>query len=128
MVRILVGMFFKLKEGSRTRGRKAALVKEQCSFSVAMYGGPPDVSPSGSSDRLDLAWKEQQQKRHYFYLRELQNMARELPGCSKKTSPPISKSKLAGVSAQCTMHVYKEDGMPRIKERTALPYDIASLC
>ena len=25
-------MFFKLKEGSRTRGHKASLVKEQCSF------------------------------------------------------------------------------------------------
>ena len=29
-MRMLIGMFFKLKEGSRTRGHKAALVKEQC--------------------------------------------------------------------------------------------------
>ena len=27
-------MFFKLKEGSRTRGHKAALVKEQCRIKV----------------------------------------------------------------------------------------------
>ena len=27
-------MFFKLKEGSRTRGHKAALVKEQCRFDM----------------------------------------------------------------------------------------------
>ncbi|KAK2187257.1 hypothetical protein NP493_174g00031 [Ridgeia piscesae] len=52
-----------------------------------MYSGPPDVSPSGSADRLDLAWKEQQQKRHYFYLRELQSMARELPGKYQQRLP-----------------------------------------
>ena len=28
VVRILIEMFFKLKEGSRTRGHKAALVKD----------------------------------------------------------------------------------------------------
>ena len=30
-------MIFKLKEGSRTRGHKAALVKEQCSLDMRMY-------------------------------------------------------------------------------------------
>ena len=30
-------MFFKLKEGSRTRGHKAALVKEQCRFDTRKY-------------------------------------------------------------------------------------------
>ena len=30
-------MFFKLKEGSRTRGHKAALVKEQCSLDTKKY-------------------------------------------------------------------------------------------
>ena len=30
-------MFFKLKEGSRTRGRKAALVKEQCRLDMRKY-------------------------------------------------------------------------------------------
>ena len=30
-------MFFKLKEGSRTRGHKAALVKEQCRLDVRKY-------------------------------------------------------------------------------------------
>ena len=30
-------MFFKLKEGSRTRGHKAALVKEQCSLDMIKY-------------------------------------------------------------------------------------------
>ena len=30
-------MFFKLKEGSRTRGHKAALVKEQCSLDMKKY-------------------------------------------------------------------------------------------
>ena len=30
-------MFFKLKEGSRTRGHKAALVKEQCRLSMRKY-------------------------------------------------------------------------------------------
>ena len=30
-------MFFKLKEGSRTRGNKAALVKEQCRLDMRKY-------------------------------------------------------------------------------------------
>ena len=30
-------MFFKLKESSRTRGHKAALVKEQCSLDMRKY-------------------------------------------------------------------------------------------
>ena len=30
-------MFFKLKEGSRTRGQKAALVKEQCMLDLRKY-------------------------------------------------------------------------------------------
>ena len=30
-------MFFKLKEGSRTRGHKAGLVKEQCSLAMRKY-------------------------------------------------------------------------------------------
>ena len=30
-------MFFKLKEGSRTRGYKAALVKEQCRLDLRKY-------------------------------------------------------------------------------------------
>ena len=30
-------MFFKLKEGSRTRGHKAALIKEQCRLDVRKY-------------------------------------------------------------------------------------------
>ena len=30
-------MFFKLKEGSRTRGHKAALVKEQCMLDMRKY-------------------------------------------------------------------------------------------
>ena len=30
-------MFFKLKEGSRTRGNKAALVKEQCRLDMKKY-------------------------------------------------------------------------------------------
>ena len=30
-------MFSKLKEGSRTRGHKAALVKEQCRLDMRMY-------------------------------------------------------------------------------------------
>ena len=30
-------MFFKLKEGSRTRGYKAALVKEQCRLDIRNY-------------------------------------------------------------------------------------------
>ena len=30
-------MFFKLKEGSRTRGHKAALVKEQCRLDMRKY-------------------------------------------------------------------------------------------
>ena len=30
-------MFFKLKEGSRTRGQKAALVKEQCRLDMRKY-------------------------------------------------------------------------------------------
>ena len=30
-------MFFKLKEGSRTRGHKAALVKEQCKWDMRKY-------------------------------------------------------------------------------------------
>ena len=30
-------MFFKLKRGSRTRGHKAALVKEQCSLDMRKY-------------------------------------------------------------------------------------------
>ena len=30
-------MFFKLKEGSRTRGHKAALVKEQCRLDMRQY-------------------------------------------------------------------------------------------
>ena len=30
-------LFFKLKEGSRTRGHKAALVKEQCTLDMRKY-------------------------------------------------------------------------------------------
>ena len=30
-------MFFKLKEGNRTRGHKAALVKEQCKSDIGKY-------------------------------------------------------------------------------------------
>ena len=30
-------MFFKFKEGNRTRGHKAALVKEQCRFYMIKY-------------------------------------------------------------------------------------------
>ena len=30
-------MFFKLKEGSRTRGHKAAVVKEQCGLDMRKY-------------------------------------------------------------------------------------------
>ena len=30
-------MFFKLKEGSRTRGHKAALVKDQCRLDMRKY-------------------------------------------------------------------------------------------
>ena len=33
----IVNMFFKLKEGSRIRGQKAALVKEQCRFDMRKY-------------------------------------------------------------------------------------------
>ena len=37
-MRILIGiMFFKLKEGSRTIGHKAALVKEQCRLDMRNY-------------------------------------------------------------------------------------------
>ena len=36
-MRMLIGMFFKLKEGSRTRGHKAALVKEQCRLDMRKY-------------------------------------------------------------------------------------------
>ena len=32
-----MNMFFKLKEGSRTRGHKAALVKEQCRLDMRKY-------------------------------------------------------------------------------------------
>ena len=34
---MLIGIFFKLKEGSRTRGHKAALVKEQCKLDMRKY-------------------------------------------------------------------------------------------
>ena len=34
---VVRNMFFKLKEGSRTRGHKAALVKEQCRLDMRMY-------------------------------------------------------------------------------------------
>ena len=34
VMKILIEMFFKLKEGSRTRELKAVLVKEQCWFDV----------------------------------------------------------------------------------------------
>ena len=30
-------MFFKLKEGSRTRGHEAALAKEQCRFDIRKF-------------------------------------------------------------------------------------------
>ena len=33
----IVNIFFKLKEGSRTRGHKAALVKEQCRLDMKKY-------------------------------------------------------------------------------------------
>ena len=37
-MRILIGItFFKLKVGSRTRGHKAALVKEQCRLDTRKY-------------------------------------------------------------------------------------------
>ena len=36
-MRMLIGMFFKLKEGSRTRGCKAALVKEQRRLDMRKY-------------------------------------------------------------------------------------------
>ena len=36
-MRMLTGMFFKLREGSRTRGHKAALVKEQCRLDTRKY-------------------------------------------------------------------------------------------
>ena len=36
-MRMLIGIFFKLKEGSRTRGHKAALVKEQCRLYMRKY-------------------------------------------------------------------------------------------
>ena len=37
-MRILIGITsFKLKEGSRTRGHKAALVKEQCKLDMRKY-------------------------------------------------------------------------------------------
>ena len=36
-MRMLIGMFFKLKEGSRTRGHKAALVMEQCRLDMRKY-------------------------------------------------------------------------------------------
>ena len=32
-----LNMFFKLKEGSRTRGHKAALIKEQCRLDMRKY-------------------------------------------------------------------------------------------
>ena len=35
--RMLIGMFFKLKEGHRTRGHKAALVTEQCRLDTRKY-------------------------------------------------------------------------------------------
>ena len=34
-------MFFKLKEGSKTRGHKAALVKEQCRLDMRKYSFSP---------------------------------------------------------------------------------------
>ena len=34
---VVRNMFFKLKEGSRTRGHKAALVKEQCRLDMKKY-------------------------------------------------------------------------------------------
>ena len=38
VMRILIeNMFFKLKEGSRTRGHTAALVKEQCRLDMKKY-------------------------------------------------------------------------------------------
>ena len=36
-------MFFKLKEESRTRGNKAALVKEQCTLDMRKYSFPQRV-------------------------------------------------------------------------------------
>ena len=42
-------MFFKLKEGSRTRGHKAALVKEQCRL---------DMRKHSSSQRVINEWNK----------------------------------------------------------------------
>ena len=36
-MRMLIGMFFKFKEGSRTRGHKADLAKEQCRLDMRKY-------------------------------------------------------------------------------------------
>ena len=41
-------MFFKLKEGSRTRGHKAALVKEQCRLDMRKYSFSQRVINEGN--------------------------------------------------------------------------------
>ena len=45
-------MFFKLKEGSRTRGPKAALVKEQCRLDMRKYKLPNDCVNASSVNML----------------------------------------------------------------------------
>ena len=47
-------MFFKLKEGSRTRGHKTALVKEQCWLDMRKYKLPNDcVNASSVKNGID---------------------------------------------------------------------------
>ena len=36
-MRLFLGIFFKHKEGSRTRGHKTALIKEQCRLDMIKY-------------------------------------------------------------------------------------------
>ena len=45
-------MFFKLKEGSRTRGHKAALVMEQCRLDTRKYSFSQSVIMNGTNCQM----------------------------------------------------------------------------
>ena len=45
-------MFFKLKEGSRTRGHKAVLVKEQCRLDMRKYSFSQRVKMNGTNCQM----------------------------------------------------------------------------
>ncbi|ELU18223.1 hypothetical protein CAPTEDRAFT_171486 [Capitella teleta] len=87
------------RSGSSSLTRRTAVLLSMNSCNDDFSGSDyvPSVEPSVlASVKEELARKEEQQKKHYFYLSELQNMAQEMPAKYQQRLPYDLLNSLAG--------------------------------